>query len=263
MPLIRARAGVALLDLLLALVLFGLVGTVLCHSLLQQTRATRSVLDRVAAGLTLDQAGAFFTAELEGLGHAGPDLLRLATDSLSYRAFRGTGLACEVDPVRVVASLSGVRQPKPGRDSLLLFVARDDVTDSAVAWIAAPIISVRPAVCPGGAALELGTALDTSRSPVSALPPLVPVALFEVMQARAYQSQGQWWLGARSESGAETIQPLAGPFAPAGVTFEYTDSVGAPTLQPARARAIRVDLQAVTPGGVARASLHLRPWNLR
>ena len=50
------------------------------------------------------------------------------------------------------------------------------------------------------------------------------------MQARLYASLGSGWLGARSVSAGEVVQPLAGPFTLPASRFAGWDSSGAPTL---------------------------------
>jgi len=63
-----------------------------------------------------------------------------------------------------------------------------------------------------------------------------PVRVFEWVEARAYQSNGTWWLGARSLRPADVIQPLAGPIAPRGVSFAQVALGGADTLLEVRVK---------------------------
>jgi hypothetical protein len=81
------------------------------------------------------------------------------------------------------------------------------------------------------------------------------------MQAKLYRSQGAWWLGARSESAGEVIQPVAGPLAPAGLRLVYRDSLGLPTSAAGGVREIELRLAA---GEVPVESVRvvLRPRNL-
>lgn len=60
-----------------------------------------------------------------------------------------------------------------------------------------------------------------------------PVLLSEVMEIRAYQSGSEWWVGVRSVSAGETIQPAHGPIAANGLRVAGYDSAGTPTLVPA------------------------------
>ena len=66
------------------------------------------------------------------------------------------------------------------------------------------------------------------------------------MQLKLYSSGGRHWLGARSLSAGETIQPVLGPLTATGLALTYLDSTGAPTSDPRRVRSIAVTLHAVT-----------------
>jgi hypothetical protein len=46
------------------------------------------------------------------------------------------------------------------------------------------------------------------------------------MQIKLYQSQGNYWLGARSVSAGEVIQPVLGPLDNNGLSFAFRDSAG-------------------------------------
>lgn len=225
------RRGVTLAELLLALVLFGLVGALLARTGLAAERVARSHEERARLHAGFDAAAGFLHAELADLGPG--DLLQAAPESLRYRATRGLAAACQVraDEVRLLrASLRADRMPQPGRDSLWLPLAPDDPRVADTAALVLPIMSVTNSTCGGAAALALGTVIDTLAHPLHALPPGIGLRLFEVMQARLYASLGSGWLGARSVSAGEVVQPLAGPFTLAASRFAGWDSSGAPTL---------------------------------
>lgn len=228
MPVSR---GVTLAELLLALVLLGLVGALVTRTALQAERVARSHEERTRLHAGLDAAAGFLRAELADLGPG--DLAQIAPESLRYRATRGVGVTCLVatNEVRLVrASLRADRLPQAGRDSLWLPLAADDPRQPDTGGVYLPIMSVGNATCGGAAALALGTLIDTLAHPLAALPPGIGLRLFEVMQARLYTSLGSGWLGARSVTAGEVIQPLAGPFTLAASRFAGWDSAGVPTL---------------------------------
>lgn len=213
-------------ELLVALVLSGIIGTTLLRFSVQLGHSTTKLQARALAATALDQGLTFLSAEV---GEAAPgDISAIAGDAISYRGYRGSGLACAVTATRVsfTPERGGGRSPQPGRDSLLLLL-----TDEG--WSALPIVSVQAATCDGAAALAIETLIDpvTLAKVDSAL--AVPVRIFETMQARLYQSSGDWWLGARSLSGGEAVQPLAGPFAANPGGWEFRDHTGAVTTDPA------------------------------
>lgn len=257
------RRGVSLPELLVALVLLGLLGAALTRSLMLQRRAVNSALEREAASRTIAQATAWLGSEFLELsrGESTSDLIALAAESLSYRGYRSAGLACLVATDQVLIRrdrLSSWRMPQPGRDSLLLFVAPDSAPMRG-GWRAYPITSLGASVCEGRQAIRLGTLLaPVAGAPVSQ----VPVRTFEAMQIRLYRSLGQWWLGARSASGGEGLQPVTGPLAGGGLRLAYLDSAGNATGVPAAVRTMRVLL--VSGGGRGdSARLFLTPRNLQ
>ncbi len=271
---LNRSAGFSLIELLSALVLTGLLGLVLTRAVVSIERAARAELAENALQLAFDTGLGFLAAELAeaGRGIDGNDLLRLGPDSLSYRAVRGQAVACRVDATSITLSperLQLLRIPQAGRDSLLLFTGVDSRDSASDGWVSLPILSVGNSNCSGLSALHLLTLLDTTQHPLPLLPAFPPVRLFEVMQARIYPSLGAWWLGARSESGGEVIQPLAGPFISAGASFAYLDSLQAPTLSPSAVARIEVHLNGRRPGWPAipgfrtdSAGLTLSPSNL-
>lgn len=225
------KRGFTLAELLVALVLFGLVGVLLTRAGLQAERVARSHEERTRLHAGFDAAAGFLHAELADLGPG--DLAQAAPESLRYRATRGVGTTCQVraDEVRMLrASLRAGRSPQPGRDSLWLSLIPDDPRRADTVGVVLPIISVAIAACGGAPALALGTAIDTLAHPLHGLPAGIGGRFFEVMQVRFYTSLGSGWLGARSVSAGEVIQPLAGPFTPGGSRFAGWDSAGAPTL---------------------------------
>ncbi len=257
MPLI-SRRGLTLLEVLVGLVLLGLLGLVLSRSSLRLARATTALLARSAAQQTMEESGAWLLSELSQVGHG--DLRQTAADRVRYRGFRGAGLACRVTADEILLPVdrwSAWRDPQPGRDSLLLYTG--GLADST--WVAQPLLAVGGTSCDGRPALRLTTVTDSSTLARRAPGTLLPVRLFEGMETRLYPSAGSWWLGARSESAAEAIQPLAGPYAAGGVAFGFRDAGGVATLLPDQVRQVSVQLVTSTPA-IDSARFGLAPANL-
>jgi hypothetical protein len=241
------RDGYSLIEVLTSLVLSGLIGLVLVRATLSLQRVAQASQEGAALQLAFDAGLGFLAAELAQVGHgsAGDDLVRIAPDSMSYRAVRGVGIACRIDATDVFVAIDGlrsVRAPQPGRDSLLLYVGVDSFDVARGGWLALPLTGVAPATCSGAPALRLVTSIDTVQTPLGALAAMPPLRIFEVMQTRLYSSLGAWWLGARSESAGEPIQPLAGPFDALASPFNFVDSLQQPTFVPSAVAGLRVDL---------------------
>jgi hypothetical protein len=233
------RRGFSLPDLLIGLVLLGAVATLAVRSALVAGRVLRGTQGRAALESAFGTVANLLANDWRDLGRG--DLLQSGRDSVRYRGFRSAGLACGVTATEVLVRsdrFSRIRAPEAGRDSLLVLVPGD----SGAVWLAGPVTAVTQGQCAGLSALDLHTALDASRLPSGGISPLTPVRTFEIMQARLYSSLGAWWLGVRSVSTGEAIQPVAGPFEPGRSGFRFLDSAGGETAVPDQARTIVLSL---------------------
>jgi prepilin-type N-terminal cleavage/methylation domain-containing protein len=245
------RHGFTLVEMLVALILTGLILAVVYRTLVVQQRTLALQAQRSAVETNLRTGAAFFTAELREVSGSAPDtdLLAVAAESVTYRAMRGTALACHVTGTvldLLASSYRAYRQPQPGRDSVLVYVGADSAAGRQAEWLAAPVNGVAPTLCAGGAAVRVSTVLDSAVL-VAAVPgSFLPVRLFEVMQVKLYRSQGATWLGAHSVSAGEVVQPVLGPLESNGLGFSFLDSAGLPTTRPSSVRTGMVNLRALS-----------------
>ncbi len=243
------RQGLALVELLIGLVLFALVGALVQVTLFRESRLARARSELIGLTGTLRLGAALLPGELRELGAAG-DIITIGADSLTYRALRTAGLACQVSPNEILVSttlLGGFRQLQPGRDSLLLFIEGDSPSAADDSWLPLPLFGVATGrVCGGRPALGLATTLDTVLTPLARIHLDAPLRTFEVMQLRLYPSGGQFWLGARSVSAGETIQPVLGPLTGAGLQLTYLDSTGTLAVGPASVRSVQLVVRGTT-----------------
>lgn len=224
MSLTDRTRGMTLPEVLVGLVLLGVIGAAGTALLLRATRFVSVARGRVAMATALDASLGFLDGDLAEV--APGDLIGATPDAITYRAIRLDGHACRVSGGVVEIARPGLRAsrlPQSGRDSLLIL----SQTDSGPEWVASGIRSVSSARCGTEPAIQVdGDSLALTAAFFPA-PGLVPVKTFEVMETRLYYSGGQRWLGGRSVSAGEGIQPLAGPFE-AGARFALADSAGAP-----------------------------------
>ena len=249
----RTRSGFTLVELLVAIVILTVVAGATIGLLANTQRVTHTQAARASLQQSVRTSASLLPAELRELAASGrgADLLVLASDSITYRAMRGLAVVCAVSPteLRVRAGPGwrfGYRQPAPGRDSLLLFVDHDPAAAADDRWLPLALSSVAPSRCGAEPALALRVALDTIAAPLAAIPVGAPVRLFEVMQLRLYSSAGSWWLGARSVSAGETLQPLLGPLLPGGFALTYLDSAGTRTTSADRVRSIELTVRGTS-----------------
>ena len=182
------------------------------------------------------------------------DILVAGPTALVYRAMRGIGFICGTPSATSHSNGSRElhRSTRPpggrGRGPACLSRTVQPREPKTSGW-ALKIVSVATgASCPG--ALGPGITLTVPASPaVAGLEAGTPVRITEVMELRLYESEGRSWLGARSVSSGEAIQPLVGPLTTgSGFRLEYLDAAGSPTADRTSIKSIRVALRGTTQG---------------
>ena len=143
------------------------------------------------------------------------------------------------------SSWTGLRDPAANSDNLYVFVDGDeqDVDDDVWQQVAVTAVSSGNN-CGGTPSFDLT---------VGALPAVTlntPVRLFEVMELKLHQADGQWWLGARSVKTGENTQPVLGPLTAGGFALTYLGSNGAVTADKNAVKSIRVSVRGLTEDAV-------------
>lgn len=229
------RRGFSLLEVMIALALTGVVGVLTWSILLTASFRLRDRSERMGMEHALRVADVATRAALEPLGRdstAGADLAFLGPDGFIARAVRGSGVLCAAGPATLTVRAApdwwhALRAPVAGRDSLLIGTIEEPARWVAVTLANAPTSGA----CPDGMpALVLGAVLMPTD--LAAIGPGSPLRVFEQMELRAYPSSGAAWLGLRSMSSGGSIQPLAGPFAGAGMTLNFFSRSGAGVAVP-------------------------------
>jgi hypothetical protein len=226
------RRGTGLIEAVVAAGLTALLVLAALGALSGLQRSAGRFASRALADQTLRGVAQLVRSELGDLASHSGELLSLSAGAITYRAIRGTGIACGSGGgrIHVVASTwAPLRQPAAGRDSLVLLGQPAD-TEVVVS-------SSGPAAtgfCPDGvASMSLPYASGApDPAPVARYPS--PLIVSEVIELRAYESGGEWWVGVRSVSAGEVIQPAHGPIAANGLRIVALDSAGVPTGVPSR-----------------------------
>ena len=253
------RGGFTLVELMISLVLLGIVGGVLASMLVNMQRGSRAQSQRVTLQSNLRAGMALLPAELRELSPA--DLVTTLADQVVYRAMRTTGVACAVsaNQVRLRNRLTFGYRPieAGGRDRLYLFVDGDQISGVDDSWLELLITATANGTCANG---DAATTLTVTRTDGTAIPAATlatifadaPVRSFETMEMRLYESNGRWWLGARSVSGgAATPEPVLGPLTADGLVFTYRDRAGTQTATIASMRTLDIALKGQTDGTIA------------
>jgi Tfp pilus assembly major pilin PilA len=286
------RRGFTMVELMIGLILTMAVGGVTYQMLLTNTRVTRAQTEHVGVQDNVRSGALIIANELRDLGYdnvtgqatarwgygpataARSDILQMFAGSLTYRATRGVGFVCAVTAaapfkIRLYQDSWQAFRTARNTDSLLVYVEGASNTAADDAWVhlgitGAPVSVNCPAI-PGNAnppgwefevtppadmaGATLGTALLVGTHFVLG----GPARLVETMQMSHYQApDGSWWLGMRSLSANELMQPVVGPLADStvanahGLQFIYRDANNATTAVRANVRSSEIALNGVT-----------------
>jgi len=238
--------GWALAEAVVATVLTAAVAAAALGGLVGLQRRAAGEAERVAMASSLRTAAQVLHFELGSLDPGAGDLVTANPDRMTYRVVRGTGIGCGAATDGIVVRTGtwrSLRLPAPGRDSLLLL-------EAGAGWRILPLAGpIRSATCPDGSP---GLVFPTSAPPPG--DSMTVVRTFEIMELRHYLSGADSWLGLRSVSAGELIQPVSGPFRASPAPFSYFDASGAATSDPRQIRRVRAAFHGITrPDGAAGA----------
>jgi prepilin-type N-terminal cleavage/methylation domain-containing protein len=250
-----ARRGFTLIELMLAMVMMLIVSGAVYQLLITTQRVAAVQTEQLGMQANVRGAALVVLNELRELGTSPDgraalnDITRIAPSAISYRASRGFSHACQTlgpGQIRIGRNhFTGHRDPQPGRDSALVYLEAP-LAGPDSGWIPLGITSVSTATpCTGMAGPGITITLSgtgASEAPAAG----TPIRVFERMELALYQSDGESWLGLKSVSAGEVIQPLFGPLADRdGLQLAYFDAAGRPTSVPTDVGGIAVTLRAV------------------
>ena len=259
------RAGVTLVELVVALTLFGLVATIMLSILRGQQRFHIGSLEIIDTKRNVHQAAELLYGELRAASSA--DIYSVSDSSIAFRTTIGNSHICAIDSARSFITLPSTRPsraaplsafltlPRPG-DSLLIFDSGESPRAADDRWRPHVMSSQRGALCPrrpfglasdasDAAGIGMTIAPSVARSVVIGS----PVRFFRPASYALYRGSGSTWMLGYSScaAGACTArQPLSGPYLPfasgggGGIAFQFFDREGAPMTD--RSRVSRVDV---------------------
>jgi prepilin-type N-terminal cleavage/methylation domain-containing protein len=258
------RRGFTLLEMLIALVLFAIVGIAVYRVFRTNMRVFQAQTQRVDLEQNLRGAAALMTAELRMLDASEGDIKAMASDSIRIRAMRQLAVICTAPVLGGSQPLTGItmvlRGSGPGdslffgsrtfstaTDSLMVYYEGSTVDRTDDTWLPARVTAVTAQNCadtnkPGQ---RLTFNLPTLSAPQANVNGNIsvgsPVWGFEYnVTYRSYlnPSDNKWYLAMRNASG---IQPIVGPLSGSGgLTFTYYDSTGTVTATTTRVALIRI-----------------------
>jgi prepilin-type N-terminal cleavage/methylation domain-containing protein len=253
-----SRRGFTLLEIMVSLCMMLIVSGAVYQLLITSQRLSRAQSEQASLQANVRAGSLFVANELRELNTAAGgssdrnDLLSISGSAATFRVMRGIGFLCQnpsATQIRIArGGFTGHREPQADRDSAYVFVEGDAATGLDDAWLPLPITQVSPGVpCPGGGPSIALTVPSTAL--LADVPAGTPVRIYEIMELKLYRSEGRSWLGARSVSAGEAIQPVVGPLTDGnGFRLEYLDGGGSATRDVAAVKSIRVTLRGISEG---------------
>jgi len=244
--------GFTLVEMLIGLVLLGIVSTTIYRILNTNTRLSRAQTEQVSLQSAVRTGSLVVGSELKEIGinsTGGTDIVAMSANGITYRAMRATGLACQVSATEVrirQTPFFSTRTIAANQDSLLLYVEGDPNIATDDTWLPLRITGVSASTCGAAAATALATSINTATTPLTQIVLEAPVRTFEVMELGILNSGGQNWLGARSVSAGQALQPALGPITATGLQLDYYDAAGAVTANRAAVRSIQITIRGQT-----------------
>lgn len=118
------RPGTSLAELVVAMTLLAVIGTMVVALLRTESRLAGHSADRAETLDAMRTAAAIFAAELRPV-EPGADLHGIDVDALALRVFRGAGVVCGIAGDDLLVRYRGLRQPDPAKDSVVVVTAAE------------------------------------------------------------------------------------------------------------------------------------------
>lgn len=260
------RRGLTLIELIVALTLFGILSLAIYRVLVNNQRVYHSQTQRIDLQQNIRAAVSILPAELREIDATDGDINIMTPNQIQIRAMRQLAILCNTPvlgagvPALVVRRnpFFGIRDFNLASDSILVYYEGDESSRNDDSWVPGRIIAVAAGVCADGSpGRTLTTALNFGNviAPGGAILPQIaqtgrlqngaPIRGFEVVTYRQYLSDGEWYVGVESAL-TGGLQPLIGPLITNGLDFIYRDAAGAVTAVRTDVATIEIRLRALT-----------------
>ncbi|GAC1478471.1 MAG: hypothetical protein NVS1B4_22250 [Gemmatimonadaceae bacterium] len=270
------RHGYSLIETLIAIVIFAIIGATLISLVRGQHHFYRAVTELIGVRTELREATDVASLELRGVASAAGDIYALTDSSIDFRMVTGNSVVCAIMPGNVVVLPA---RKLIARNWLTVWATTPVAGDSAFFHNDGPTASMTDDVWDVGGIQSVGTAaagdcptttgfVQAADAPGVALTMTVPlspnvnigdpVRLFRHAKYQIYKStNGLWYLGFSDCLAPRTpvctnLEPMSGPFRAysatspnlSGLRFVAYDSSGAVTALSTKAARIDLVLQA-------------------
>jgi prepilin-type N-terminal cleavage/methylation domain-containing protein len=250
------RQGFTLGELLVALVLFAMIGGAIVSTLSSGQRAYDAQVQRVDMQQNTRLAAGILPAELRELNASDGDIQAMDSVSMRIRSLRQMGIVCTL-PV-LGGALTG--QVLPGvtfavrdsfqtvryfaqADSVLIYYEGDPTTRSDDSWIAAnltadPVVGMMTNCTDGtgkqGRQFTANLFFDNGQTNAANMIAVgSPIRAYQSVTYKRVKVGKDWYVGFDSAGVSSTQQPIIGPLADSlGLKFTYYDAAGAKLAAP-------------------------------
>lgn len=238
-----SRRGFTMIELLVALVLFGLVGTSIYRLLVTNQRLYVSQSERVNTNQAARAAASILPGSIRELSASDPDgsdILVATSTGFRYRSLKNVYFACQNGTAGQIivdgARWFGIRAIDVTTDSLLIFAEGDPTTRTDDRWLHANVIAATAGTsCSAPSTTSLTLTVTLLSGAMTSVLKGAPIRSYQIEQVSAYADAGSnWWLGSqtinKTTGTASTIQPIVGPLqSDSGLALAYYDSTGTVT----------------------------------
>ena len=253
------RHGFTIVELIVAMVLFGIVMGAAMQVILKQQRFYRGAGELLEMRTGLRQGVVMLTSDLRAIYPADGDIYEWSRSKIGFRSVTGSSIVClrpttttvVIPPVTLVQNntLTTWLTPPVVGDSVLIYDEGREVGNDDDLWRSHEITAVAPVTGTNACASSTGFTLVTDLSPNTqyTLSPALsatvvtgaPMRFFRRVDYGLYQaSDSAWYLGASDCLPGRTplctsYQPVAGPYRPlagansSGLVLTFFDSTGA------------------------------------
>jgi hypothetical protein len=268
--------GASLVELVVVIVLLTIIGGSVMGVIIHQERFYRSQADAIDSRATVRDAASLLQSELRALTPGDGDLYAINPGAIEFRTTLAQSAVCTISATRREITIPPERLAsgapltwigtRPEAGDTLLVLATDSMLGNR--WDRHVLTSAlsNAGVCPVSSGLTSTAAEESAALTISLQPELgsaiAPGTLVRIVRRARYEiyraSDSRWYLGyldclSSRASPCNVVQPVSGPFAPAGIRLGYLDRAGVPTSDPWRV--VRIDVLAIAARRSASATL--------
>jgi prepilin-type N-terminal cleavage/methylation domain-containing protein len=251
-----ARPGFTLVELIVSLVIFALIGGAIVKTLSTGQRAYDAQVQHIDMQQNVRLAAGILPNELRELDASDGDIQAMGGDSLQIRSMRQMGIVCSLPVLGGVLNANvlgavtfAVRDTLQSiryfaqTDSILVYYEGQSASRADDSWIVGAL-TTNPGAgvltnCTDGSKYANGNTkqgrlftanlyFDQTLTPIQVnaagnIPLGAPIRAYQTVKFKRVQVSGKWYVGYDS---AGTVQPIIGPLTDSlGLKFEYYDSL--------------------------------------